>query len=158
MPAPFGSRGEVPRGLPPPSRPVERLARFSQRIAQDLEAVFFGGQTSTPPAVTAILLGERSMRQYAGTYHSKEIAYPQTLAIRDGGLAMHWGQDPFWREMAMTDGDTFFLRADYARIRFERGPDGAVHRMVWNWPGGAHLAFDKDRILEDNAPNAPVNP
>jgi CubicO group peptidase (beta-lactamase class C family) len=131
---------------------------FSQRIAQDLQAVLFGGQVSTPPAVTTILLGERSMRQYLGRYHSKEIAYPQTLAIRDGQLAMHWGEDPFWREMVMTDGDTFFLRAEYAQIHFERGPDGAVHRMVWNWPGGARLAFDKDQILEDNAPNAPVNP
>jgi len=131
---------------------------FSQRIAKDLEAVFFGGQVSTPPVAKPIVLGERSMRQYVGTYRSKEISYPQTLAIRDGQLAMHWGEDPFWREMVMTDGDTFFLRAEYAQIHFERGPDGAVHRMVWNWPGGAHLTFEKDQILEDNAPNAPINP
>ena len=58
----------------------------------------------------------------------------------------------------MTDGDTFFLRADYATIHFERGPEGAVHRMVWTWPGGAHLSFDKDQILDSNAPTAPVNP
>lgn len=131
---------------------------FSQRIAQDLEGVLFGGPVSTPPSVTPMVLGDRSMRQYVGTYHSKEIPYPQTLAIHDGELAMRWGQDPFWREMVMTDGDIFFLRAEYAKIQFERGPDGAVHRMVWNWPGGAHLLFDKDQILEDNAPNAPVNP
>lgn len=131
---------------------------FSQRIAQDLEAVLFGGRASSPPAVTPIGLGERSMRQYVGIYHSKEIAYPQTLAIRDGQLAMHWGKDPFWREMVMTDGDTFFLRAEYAQVHFERGADGAVHRMVWTWPGGAHLAFDKDQILEDNAPTPPFNP
>lgn len=131
---------------------------FSQRIAQDLEAVLFGGRVSSPPVVNPIVLGERSMRQYVGTYRSKEIAYPQTLAIRDGQLAMHWGQDPFWREMVMTDGDTFFLRAEYAQVHFERGADGAVRRMVWTWPGGAHLSFDKDHILEDNAPSTPVNP
>ena len=131
---------------------------FSQRVTQDLEAVLFGGPLSLPPAATPILLGERSMRQYVGSYHSKEIAYSQTLAIRDGQLAMHWGQDPFWREMVMIDGDAFFLRAEYAQIHFERGPDGAVHGMVWSWPGGAHLAFDKDRIVEDNGPDAAVNP
>ena len=98
------------------------------------------------------------MRQYVGGYHSKEIGYPQTLATRQGHLAMHWGQDPFWREMVMTDGDTLFLRSDYATIHFERGSEGAVHRMVWNWPGGAHLSFDKDQILESHAPAAPENP
>ena len=82
----------------------------------------------------------------------------QTLATRQGHLAMHWGQDPFWRDMVMTDGDTFFLRSDYATIHFERGPEGAVRRMVWTWPGGAHLSFDKDQILESNAPAAPENP
>jgi len=61
---------------------------------------------------------------------------------------MRWGQDPFWRDMVMTDGDTFFLRSDYATIHFERGPEGAVRRMIWTWPGGAHLSFDKDQILE----------
>jgi CubicO group peptidase (beta-lactamase class C family) len=134
------------------------LSGFSQRIAHDLEAVLFGGEVSRPPSVTPITLGERSMRQYIGGYHSKEIAYSQTLAIRDGQLAMHWGQDPFWREMVMIDGDTFFLRAEYATIHFERGPEGAVHRMVWTWSGGAHLSFDKDQILESNAPSTPENP
>jgi len=131
---------------------------FSQRIAHDLEAVLFGGEVSKPPAVAPVTLGERSMRQYIGGYHSKEISFPQTLAIRDGQLAMHWGQDPFWREMVMTDGDTFFVRAEYAQIHFERGPEGAVHRMVWNWPGGAHLSFEKDEIIQSNAPTSTVNP
>jgi hypothetical protein len=71
---------------------------------------------------------------------------------------MHWGQDPFWREMVMTDGDTF-LRSDYATIHFEGGPEGAVRRMVfWTWPGGTHLSFDKDQVLQSNAPAAPENP
>lgn len=131
---------------------------FSQRIPRDLEAVLFGGEVSKPPVVAPVTLGERSMRQYVGSYHSKEISFPQTLAIRDGQLAMHWGQDPFWREMVMTDGDTFFLRAEYARIHFERGPEGAVRRMVWNWPSGAHLSFEKDEIVQSNAPTSTVNP
>ncbi len=131
---------------------------FINRVPNDLEAVLFGGAPSSPPAVTAVTLGERSMPQYVGGYHSREIFYPQTLEIRDGQLAMHWGSDPFWREMAMIDGDTFFLRAEYARIHFERGADGLVHRMVWSWPGGAHLSFDKDEITPSPTPIVPENP
>jgi hypothetical protein len=95
------------------------------------------------------------MRQYLGSYHSKETPYPQTLAIRDGELAMHWGNDPFWREMVMIDGDTFFLRAEYARVHFERGTDGLIHGMTWSWPGGAHLTLEKDKIEAGPAPGAP---
>ena len=126
---------------------------FANRIPRDLEAVLFGeGTVSTPPVITPLALSERSMHQYTGSYHSKEIAYPQTLEIRDGQLTMHWGDDPFRREMVMTDGDTFFLRAEYAQIHFERGADGAVRRMVWNWPGGAHLSFDKDQTTAGSQP------
>jgi CubicO group peptidase (beta-lactamase class C family) len=128
---------------------------FITRIPRDLEAVLFGGTVSKPPVAAAVTLGERSMRQYTGVYHSKEIRYPQTLEIRDGRLAMHWGNDPFWREMAMTGGDTFFERAEYAEIRFERGADGLVHRMIWIWPGGARLSFDKDQIEPSPQPIVP---
>jgi CubicO group peptidase (beta-lactamase class C family) len=131
---------------------------FSNYIAADLEAVLFGGAVSTPPEIRALTLGERSMRQYIGSYHSNETPYPQALAIRGGELAMHWGNDPFWREMAMTDGDTFFLRAEYARIHFERAADGLIHGMTWTWPGGAHLTLEKDKILGSPAPGAPENP
>jgi CubicO group peptidase (beta-lactamase class C family) len=131
---------------------------FSGRIAHDLEAVLFGGAVSQPPEVTAILLGERSMRQYVGGYHAAERQYTQTLAIREGHIAMHWGSAPFWREMIMTDGDTFFVRAEYARIHFERGDDGFVHRMIWSWPGGAHLSFDKDEITGNPQPIVPEPP
>ena len=131
---------------------------FSSRIAGDLEAVLFGGTVSTPPVVTAVTLGERSMRQYIGGYHAKETPYPQTLEIRDGQLAMHWGADPFWRELVMIDGDTFILRAEYARIHFERGADGLIHRMSWSWPGGAHLTFEKDQIADSPQPTVPENP
>jgi D-alanyl-D-alanine carboxypeptidase len=126
---------------------------FANRIPQDLEAVLFGeGKVSTPPVIVPLILSERSMHQYTGSYHSKEIPYPQTLEIHDGQLTMRWGDDPFRREMVMTGGDTFFLRAEYAQIRFERGADGAVHRMVWNWPGGAHLSFDKDQTTPSPQP------
>jgi CubicO group peptidase (beta-lactamase class C family) len=131
---------------------------FSTRIPRDLEALLFGGTVSQPPVVTAVTLGERSMRQYIGAYHSKEISYPQTLEIRDGQLTMRWGNDPFWREMTMINGDTFFLRADYANIHFDRGPEGFVHGMTWTWPGGAHLSFDKDQITGSPAPTVPENP
>jgi len=58
---------------------------------------------------------------------------------------MHWGNNPFWRDKAMIDGDPALVRADYARIYFECGRDGLIHRMIWNWPGGERLAFEKDR-------------
>lgn len=125
---------------------------FAMGIAHDLEAVLFGGAVSRPPVVASVTLGERSMRQYTGTYHSKQSPYPQALEVRDGQIAMHWGSDPFWRELIMIDGDTFFLRAEYARIHFERGADGFIHRMVWTWPGGGHLSFDKDEISGNPQP------
>ena len=98
------------------------------------------------------------MRQYIGGYHSSESPYPQTLDIRNGQIAMHWGNDPFWREMAMIDGDTFFVRADYTSIHFERGPDGLIHRMIWNWPSGARLTFEKDLVSGNPEPLIPENP
>jgi CubicO group peptidase (beta-lactamase class C family) len=131
---------------------------FSNRISHDLEAVLFGGPLSQPPIVKTVTLGERSMRQYTGGYHSSQTPYAQTLDIRGGQMAMHWGNGPFWREMVMIDGDTFFLRAEYARIHFERGPDGLVHHMIWNWPDGARLAFDKDQITGSPQPITPDNP
>jgi len=71
---------------------------------------------------------------------------------------MHWGNDPFWREMARIDGDTFFVRADYTSIHFERGPNGLIHRMIWNWPSGARLTFEKDRVSGNPEPVIPENP
>jgi len=58
----------------------------------------------------------------------------------------------------MIDGDTFFLRADYARIHFERGPDGLIHRMIWNWPGGERLTFEKDRAAATRSRSLPKAP
>jgi len=92
-----------------------------------------------------VTLGERSMRQYTGGYHSLETPYRQTLAFATARSPCI-GKDPFWREMVMIDGDTFFLRADYARIHFERGPDGLVHRNDLELADGARLAFDKNQI------------
>jgi CubicO group peptidase (beta-lactamase class C family) len=131
---------------------------FSSRIPKDLEAVLFGGKVSEPPQITTIVLGDRSMRQYIGLYHTADRSYSQTLDVREGHIAMHWGSDQLWREMAMIEGDTFFLRADYARVRFERGSDGLVHRMTWSWPGGAPLTFDKDDISGNPQPIAPEKP
>jgi hypothetical protein len=131
---------------------------FGQRIAQDLEAVLFGGKPSAPPIVKSIVLGERSMWQYLGAYHSREPAYAQTFEVHEGRLAMHWGADPFWRELTMTDGDTFFARADYAVVRFARGSDGLVHSINWSWPGGASLTLNKDEITGSPPPGSAQNP
>jgi hypothetical protein len=131
---------------------------FANRIATDLEAVLFGGSVSQPPTVTAVTLGERSMPQYIGTFHSRETPYMQALAIRDGQLVMRRGNDPFWQEMVMVDGDAFFLRAEYARIQFHRGADGLVHSMSWGRPGGGHVTFEKDRAAGNPQASTPENP
>jgi CubicO group peptidase (beta-lactamase class C family) len=131
---------------------------FSQRIAQDLETVLFGGKPSAPPVVKSIVLGERSMWQYLGVYHSQEPAYAQTFEVHEGRLTMHWGADPFSRELTMTDGDTFFARADYAVVRFARGSDGLVHSITWNWPSGARLTLNKDEITASPPPGSAQNP
>jgi hypothetical protein len=131
---------------------------FSGRIPRDLEAVLFGGEVSQPPQITTIVLGDRSMRQYIGGYHMADKSHSQTLDIREGHITMRWDSDQFWREMVMIEGDTFFLRAEYARIHFERGTDGLVYRMTWSWPGGTRLTFNKDEISGNPQPTVPGKP
>jgi CubicO group peptidase (beta-lactamase class C family) len=116
---------------------------FSTRIPKDLEAVLFGGTPSKPPVVQALTLGERSMKQYEGSFRSSANPYTQTLANHEGHLAMHWNDYPFWRTITMVEGDTFFARCDYAYIRFARNKDGLVASMTWSWPSGGSLTFDK---------------
>lgn len=116
---------------------------FSARIPKDLEAVLFGGTSSKPPAVQAVTLGERSMKQYEGSFRSSATPYTQTLANHESHLAMHWSDSPFWRTLTMIEGDTFFARSEYAYIRFGRNKDGYVSSMTWSWPSGGNLTFDK---------------
>lgn len=128
---------------------------FASRIPRDLEGILFGGAISKPPVIQALTLGERSMRQYEGTFHSKATPYPQTLAIRDGHLAMHWSDYPFWRPLTMVEGDTFFARCEYAYVHFSRNKEGYISAMTWTWPGGAQLAFDRMGAASPPAPQAP---
>ena len=116
---------------------------FSARMPKDLEAVLFGGTPSKPPVIQALTLGERSMKQYEGSFRSSSVPYTQTLANHEGHLAMHWSDYPFWRTLTMTEGDTFFARCEYAYIRFARNKDGYVSSMTWSWPSGGNLTFDK---------------
>ena len=125
---------------------------FASRIPRDLEGILFGGPISKPPVVQALTLGERSMKQYEGAFQSKETPYTQTLAIRDGHLAMHWADYPFWRTLTMVEGDTFFARCEYAYVRFSRNKDGYISTMTWTWPGGAKLAFDKLEVAPPPPP------
>jgi len=115
---------------------------FSRRIA--LEAVLFGGEVSQPPAVTPITPGERSMRQYVGGYHSKEIGYanagdaPRPLghALGPGSLLAGHGDDR-WRHFL----PAFRLRDNPLRTRAgrRRPPHGLG-------PGPAALTFPSTRI------------
>jgi hypothetical protein len=116
---------------------------FSARIPKDLEAVLFGGTPSKAPTIQAVTLGERSMKQYEGSFRSSATPYTQTLANHEGHLAMRWSDYPFWRTLTMVEGDTFFARCEYAYVRFARNKDGYVSSMTWSWPAGGSLTFDK---------------
>ncbi len=91
--------------------------------------VLFRGPISKPPVVQTLILGERSMKQYEGTFRSNATPYTQALAIRYGHLAMHWG-DPFWRTLTMVEGDTLFGRCEYAYVHFRHDLDLAMRRST----------------------------
>jgi len=116
---------------------------FSTRIPKDLETVLFGGTPSKPPVIQALTLGERSMKQYDGEFRSSSMPYTQTLAIREGHLAMHWNDYPFWRTLTMVEGDTFFARCEYAYVHFARNKEGYVSSMTWTWSAGGSMTFNK---------------
>jgi CubicO group peptidase (beta-lactamase class C family) len=113
------------------------------RIPKDLEAVLFGGETSTPPAVKGIKVTPLKLEEYAGEYTSKAISYHQTLLVQDGRLCMRWGTFPFLRALIPTGTDQFFLRYEYADVRFERDGSSKVVRMTWKWPEGEPMEFQK---------------
>ena len=60
------------------------------RIPKDLEAVPFGGETSRPPDVKPIPVGEVVLRAYQGMYKAEAIPIPQNIVVRDGKLFMQW--------------------------------------------------------------------
>ena len=113
---------------------------FFNRIPKDLEAVLFGGKTSRPPEVKAATMSVAALQEYAGEYKTESIPTPQNLVVRDGKLFMHWGSYPFLRILTPTGKDEFFLRHEYAKVKFERD-GGRVARMVWQWPEGKPMAF-----------------
>ena len=81
-----------------------------------------------------------ALQEYAGEYKTESIPTPQNLVVRDGKLFMHWGSYPFLRILTPTGKDEFFLRHEYAKVKFERD-GGRVTRMVWQWPEGKPMAF-----------------
>jgi CubicO group peptidase (beta-lactamase class C family) len=113
---------------------------FFLRIPKDLEAVLFGGKTSEPPEMKVAALSVAALEEYAGEYKAESIPTPQNLVVRDGQLFMHWGSYPFLRVLTPTGNDEFFLRHEYAKVKFERD-QGRVARMVWQWPEGKPITF-----------------
>ncbi|HVH88676.1 MAG TPA: serine hydrolase [Terriglobales bacterium] len=114
---------------------------FFSRIPKDLEAVLFGGETSRPPDVKPIAVGEAALRAYQGMYKAEAIPIPQNMVVRDGKLFMQWGSYPFLRILTPTGKDEFFFRYEYAIVKFERDGKGRISKMTWQWPGGEPVAF-----------------
>ena len=111
------------------------------RIPKDLEAVLFGGETSRPPDVKPIPVGEVALRAYQGMYKAEAIPIPQNIVVSDGKLFMQWGSYPFLRILTPTGKDEFFFRYEYAKVKFERDGKGSISKMIWQWPGGEPVAF-----------------
>jgi CubicO group peptidase (beta-lactamase class C family) len=116
---------------------------LSSRVPQDLEAIFFGGKVSAPPAPAPHTVDLQALKAYTGVYATTAVSVPQTLEVVDGHLAMRWGEYPFWRALVPTGPDRFWCRHEYADVRFVRGPTGLVTRMTWQWPTGEPMAFDR---------------
>jgi hypothetical protein len=91
----------------------------------------------------AIDIAPLQLEEYGGEYSSPAISYHQTLWAQDGKLFMRWGSFPFSRALTPTGKDQFFLRYEYAEVRFERDRTGKVVRMNWQWPQGPPMVFQK---------------
>lgn len=111
------------------------------RIPKDLEAVLFGGETSRPPDVQPIAVGESALREYQGKYKAEAIPTPQNIVVRDGKLFMQWGGYPFLRILTPIAKDQFFFRYEYAQVIFQRDAKGSVSAMAWQWPGAEPVVF-----------------
>jgi CubicO group peptidase (beta-lactamase class C family) len=116
---------------------------FFNRIPAAMEAVLFGGDTPLPPVVPERSATRQVLDRFAGTYRSPEIQVPVEIALKDGALWMHWGEDPFWKPLQVTGDQTLFMRAEYATIRLQTDGSGAVTGSIWQWGDGPPLQFKK---------------
>jgi D-alanyl-D-alanine carboxypeptidase len=116
---------------------------FFNRIPKDLEAVLFGGETSRPPVLKAAVVSVATLQEYQGEYKAESIPTPQNLVVRDGKLCTHWGSYPFLRVLTPTGKDEFFLRDEYAEVKFERDGKRGIAKMVWQWPDGQPMTFTR---------------
>ena len=116
---------------------------FQNVVPKDLEAVLFGGTVSTPPDIPSVRLDPQALADYAGTYRTSSIGYPMILSLRDGVLAIRWGEAPFMRALTPTGPDAFFYRSEYAQVRFQRDAHGKVTGTSWQWPGGEPLELQR---------------
>lgn len=116
---------------------------FSNRIPKDLEAVLFGGEFSEPPPLTAVTVSVDQFADYTGEYTTEAGPFHQTFFIHDGNLAMRWESYPFPRALVPTGKDEFFLRYEYATVRFARDSSGKVTGVSWDWGNGKPIEFRK---------------
>jgi len=116
---------------------------FFNRIPKDLEAVLFGGEASRPPELKAAVVSVATLQEYQGQYKAESIPTTQNLVVRDGKLCMHWGSYPFLRVLTPIGKNEFFLRDEYAEVKFENDGKRGIAKMVWQWPEGKPMTFTR---------------
>jgi CubicO group peptidase (beta-lactamase class C family) len=115
------------------------------RIPKDLEAVLFGGKTSSPPESVQLSAAESALAEFAGAYVTKDYPVPIRFEIRGSSSFMHWGDSPFLRPVVMTGKDTFFARAEYAQYEFTRDATGKISGVTAKWEGGGRLELKREQ-------------
>jgi hypothetical protein len=60
-------------------------------VQPDLDAILFGGETSSPIEVKPEPVSAASLGEFAGSYKTPEIPLSQNLVVQDGQLFMQWG-------------------------------------------------------------------
>ncbi|MBV8894167.1 MAG: beta-lactamase family protein [Acidobacteria bacterium] len=116
---------------------------FFNRIPKDLELVLFGGDTSSPPEIKAVVVSVATLQEDQGEYKAESIPTPLRFVVRDGKLSTHWGSYPFLRVLTPTGKDEFFLRDEYAKVKFESDGKGGIAKMVWQWPEEKPMIFTR---------------
>jgi hypothetical protein len=116
---------------------------FLNRIPKDMESVLFGGEASRPPELSAVPVDAGSLAAYAGHFKAESIPVPQVFEAEGGNLLMTWG-NLFPRYLTPIGPDSFYMRQEYAKVRFERDATGKPVRAIWQWEAGDPIAMVRE--------------
>ena len=104
------------------------------RLPKDLESIAFGiGEPSSPAKAPEIAEPRLHLADFGGDYTSPQFPAILHVNVKDGRLWMHWSESAFWRPLIRTGNDDFYMRAEYAAIRFKRDSAGKVITSDWIW-------------------------